>query len=329
MFCVINFKFITLSPGGMSSDCLTPTSHLSLSSTSLTAHTPTQQMYSTTHTPRTSITDPTPPVLTSISPQRVTSTQDRSSSTQQSYMSESPLPRHPVAVLQHSQGPSGVPLMSGTNTVLVPMQQPPPVIVSTSPHILSHDARPGQVVYSQGITLLNARDVIVSPTSPTSIVSNSSPTLMGPNTTHGSYIMGPANQLIGPYSPIPTYPYSPSASPILSPKTPKMYGSYNAVNHPPSEQDSLIQWLKSLRLHKYYNKFENVTFDEVRFIQFHNGRAAGIWYLVSMTLILILCFCYRNEQCIHFTQLGFLPILKEFSKFVLLFTCGWCTCDCI
>ena len=319
----------------MSSDCLTPTSHLSSSSTSLTAHTPTQQVSSTTHTPRASITDPTPPVIASISPQRVTSTQDRLTnviSTQQSYMSESPLPRHPVAVLQHSQGPSGVPLMSGTNTVLVPMQQPP-VFVSTSPHHASHDARQGQVVYSQGgITLLNARDVIVSPTSPTSMVSNSSPTLMCPNTTHGSYIMGPANQIIGvapPYSPIPTYPFSPSASPVLSPKMPKMYGSYNAVNHPPTEQDSLIQWLKSLRLHKYYKKFENVTFDEVSVCVCGILKLVMTWQLVLVSVfdlkakaLFVIIFHVETSNISISHNLVFSHSTKEFSKFVLLLNCG-------
>ena len=71
------------------------------------------------------------------------------------------------------------------------------------------------------------------------------------------------------YSPIPAYPYfsgSPIASPVPpSPKTPKkLYSSYTAVNRASNEHDSLIRWLKSLRLHKYYSMFDNITFEEVR-----------------------------------------------------------------
>ncbi len=257
------------------SDCLTPTSVLSTSSTSLTAPTPTlpplqQQVTPTTLTPRPSLSDPLP------------STQEQgtivTSSQQNSITSVSQFPRHKVAVLQPTPGVH----LAQTTAVLLSTQQSP-VFVSTPPHMMSHD---GQVMYASSqhmmshdghvITLLNASDVIVSPTSPTSVASSPhlpsvvhpsfsspSPTLTGPGP---QYIVGPANQLIGvapPYSPIPTYPYSPQASPIPSPKLPKMYGSYNAVNYTPSENDSLLKWLKGLRLHKYYSKFENVTFEEV------------------------------------------------------------------
>ena len=300
----VNSFYYLVSGTGVSSGCHTPTSHLSSSSTSLTASvvTPTsthpphqsQQVTSTTNTLKSTdreslgsqaIATSTSPAQNS-SPQlsRVsTTTQGSELTTNSAYQhnitTESPIPRHPVAVLQHTPHQTGVPLTSSAAVIshLVPVQQTSMLVSS------SHD---GQVIYSQGVALITTRgEVITSPTSPTSLVSSPhlpssvrpsinspSPTLSGTTTPHSGYILGttgyPSSQLMNmapPYSPIPTYPYfgSPLASPVPSPKTPKMYGSYNAVNRAPSEQDSLFKWLKALRLHKYHSMFENVTFDEV------------------------------------------------------------------
>jgi len=157
---------------------------------------------------------------------------------------------------------------------LVPVQQAP-YLVSSSPCVVTQD---GHLIYS---TLIDHRgEMMSSPAvSPPHLhstvqpsINSPSPTLSGKTTPYLVTNTGyPSPQIINmpqPYSPVPTYPPffgSPLASPVPSPKTPKMYhaGSYNAVNRASAEQESLIKWLKSLRLHKYYNNFENVTFEEV------------------------------------------------------------------
>ena len=68
-----------------------------------------------------------------------------------------------------------------------------------------------------------------------------------------------------PYSPVYLYGNSPLPSPLASPKTSSKLqtsGSYMAINRCPAE--TLLKWLKSLRLHKYHSIFEKMTYEEVR-----------------------------------------------------------------
>lgn len=75
----------------------------------------------------------------------------------------------------------------------------------------------------------------------------------------------PQQVLYPPYSPIYIIGSSPLSSPIASPKASnKWRDSYSSVNQGANEYDSLLKWLKSLRLHKYHNKFENMTYEEVK-----------------------------------------------------------------
>ena len=119
------------------------------------------------------------------------------------------------------------------------------------------------------------RSYLHSQTSPTSVVTSSivssnispSPTHSETSTHSGGMPFSPGLMQYPPYSPIPqVYPHiSPLASPI--PQVKKQYrrqhGSNVSVNRMPTENDTLLTWLKSLRLHKYYPLFENTTFDEV------------------------------------------------------------------
>lgn len=74
----------------------------------------------------------------------------------------------------------------------------------------------------------------------------------------------PQQILLPPYSPIYVISNSPLPSPLASPKTSnKWRGSYSSVNQGIVEYDTLFKWLKSLRLHKYHTKFENLTYEEV------------------------------------------------------------------
>lgn len=91
-----------------------------------------------------------------------------------------------------------------------------------------------------------------------------SPTHSGASTPRGCVSAYPQPVLYPPYSPIYFIGSSPLPSPLASPKTSnKWRGSYSSVNQGVGEYDSLLKWLKSLRLHKYHPKFENLTYEEV------------------------------------------------------------------
>ena len=99
-----------------------------------------------------------------------------------------------------------------------------------------------------------------------------SPTHSGASTPRGCGVPTPSAAaypqpvLYPPYSPIYIISNSPLPSPLASPKTSSKWqhgGSYSSVNQGAGEFDSLLKWLKSLRLHKYHPKFEHVTYDEV------------------------------------------------------------------
>lgn len=172
--------------------------------------------------------------------------------------------------------------------------EPMPVhLSSSSPHIPIIEKPSPRTMMSIYDCAFKTRTEIISSTqtSPTSInmsplltssvrqlVTTPSPPLSGTNTPHGGVVMNttgyPPSQIIyniaPPYSPNPTYQFyynsgSAGASPVPpSPRTPKkLYGSYTAVNRASNEQESLTRWLKSLRLHKYYSIFDNITFEEV------------------------------------------------------------------
>jgi len=91
----------------------------------------------------------------------------------------------------------------------------------------------------------------------------------GPSTPRGGGALGgyphqPPVMVYAPYSPVYLYNNSPLPSPLASPKTSgKLHGSgsYAAINRNGTE--SLLKWLKSLRLHKYHPIFENMTYEEV------------------------------------------------------------------
>lgn len=89
-----------------------------------------------------------------------------------------------------------------------------------------------------------------------------SPTHSGASTPRG--LTYPQPVLYPQYNPVYFLSSSPLPSPLASPKTSgKWRGSYSSVNQAQAECDSLLKWLKSLRLHKYHTKFENLTYEEV------------------------------------------------------------------
>ena len=108
-------------------------------------------------------------------------------------------------------------------------------------------------------------------TSPTAVVTSPilssaitpSPPHSGTSTPKSGVPCSP--QIVYNYTPTAAYSYmfdgSPYSSPNPSPgpRMNKSYGSYTSVK----VEESLLRWLKSLRLHKYYSLFENVTFEEV------------------------------------------------------------------
>ena len=157
---------------------------------------------------------------------------------------------------------------------------PPGSIVQGSPHhhphhhhqYLQHTALMQQVIPSPHV-----KSYLHNQTSPTSVVTSS---IVSSNISPSPTLSETSNQSGGiPYSPgiLPYPPYSPISqmfphmSPLHSPVPPgkragnrRAYHSSNvSVNRMPTESDTLLAWLKSLRLHKYYPKFENTTFEEV------------------------------------------------------------------
>lgn len=154
-------------------------------------------------------------------------------------------------------------------------QQPP-----THPHhhsqYLQHAAFVQQVV-PPAAPVQHAKSYLHNQTSPTSVVTSSivssnispSPTLSETSNQSGGIPFSPGLLQYAPYSPISQmFPrMSPLHSPVPPGKRPgnrRAYHSSNvSVNRMPTESDTLLAWLKSLRLHKYYSKFENTTFEEV------------------------------------------------------------------
>ena len=160
------------------------------------------------------------------------------------------------------------------NQSILAYTSPGSVIHTGSPHhqYLPHSAMMHPVLPSQSNKAYNFH----SQTSPTSVVNSSivssnispSPTHSETSTHSGGMPYSPGLiQYQSPYSPIPQmYPHiSPLTSPIpLMKKTNRrQYSSNVSVNRMPTENDTLLMWMKSLRLHKYYSKFENTTFEEV------------------------------------------------------------------
>ena len=79
--------------------------------------------------------------------------------------------------------------------------------------------------------------------------------------TLGGYPHQPPLMVYAPFSPVYLYNNSPLPSPLASPKTSgklQASGSYVSIS-----TESLLKWLKSLRLHKYHSIFENMTYEEV------------------------------------------------------------------
>ena len=156
---------------------------------------------------------------------------------------------------------------------------PPGSIIQGSPHhhphhhhqYLQHAALVQQVIPP------HAKSYLHNQTSPTSVVTSSivssnispSPTLSETSNQSGGIPYSPGLLQYPPYSPISQM--FPHMSPLHSPVPPgkragnrRAYHSSNiSVNRMPTESDTLLSWLKSLRLHKYYSKFENTTFEEV------------------------------------------------------------------
>ena len=158
---------------------------------------------------------------------------------------------------------------------------PPGSIIQGSPHhppahhhhqYLQHTALMQQVMQSP-----HAKSYLHNQTSPTSVVTSSivssnispSPTLSETSNQSGGIPYSPGIIQYPPYSPISQL--FPHMSPLHSPVPPgkrggnrrAYHGSNVSVNRMPTESDTLLAWLKSLRLHKYYPKFENTTFEEV------------------------------------------------------------------
>lgn len=106
---------------------------------------------------------------------------------------------------------------------------------------------------------------------------SASPTHSGASTPLGG--LGYPHQplmVYAPYSPVYLYSNSPLPSPLASPKTSgklHMSGSYVAINR--GATDSLLKWLKSLRLHKYHSIFEKMTYEEVSHSKGGGGEGEG------------------------------------------------------
>ena len=166
------------------------------------------------------------------------------------------------------------PLPPGSIIQGSPHHQPP-----THPHhpqYLQHAAFMQQVVPPPQAAQ-HAKSYLHNQTSPTSVVTSSiissnispSPTFSETSNQSGGIPYSPGLLQYPPYSPISQM--FPRMSPLHSPVPPgkragnrRAYHSSNvSVNRMPTESDTLLAWLKSLRLHKYYSKFENTTFEEV------------------------------------------------------------------
>lgn len=126
-------------------------------------------------------------------------------------------------------------------------------------------ASPTQHVTSP--TLLNS-PLLTSTFSPPLIPSmaSPSPTHSGASTPRGGVAY--PQQMLYPQQYNPSFYFigttSPLPSPLASPKiSSRWQGSYSSVNQSLTEYDSLLKWLKSLRLHKYHQKFESLTYEEV------------------------------------------------------------------
>lgn len=105
--------------------------------------------------------------------------------------------------------------------------------------------------------------LLTSTFSPPLPLTSPSPTHSGASTPR-SVTTYPQQILYPQYNPVYFISTSPLPSPLASPKTSgKWRGSYSSVNQAQVEYDSLLKWLKSLRLHKYHTKFENLTYEEV------------------------------------------------------------------
>lgn len=133
--------------------------------------------------------------------------------------------------------------------------------ITSSPH---QSFSPTQHITSPTSAL--SSPILSSNLSP-SLVPSPSPPHSGSSTPRGGVASYPPQQqqiLYPPYSPIYFYGNSPLPSPLPSPKTSnKWHGSYTSVQHGPTEHETILKWLKSLRLHKYHPIFENVTYEEV------------------------------------------------------------------
>ncbi len=163
---------------------------------------------------------------------------------------------------------------------------PPGSIIQGSPHpqhhhphaqYLQHAAFMQQVVPTAPAAQ-HVKSYLQNQTSPTSVVTSSivssnispSPTLSETSNQSGGIPFSPGLLQFPPYSPISQM--FPRMSPLHSPVPPgkrvgnrrAYHGSNVSVNRMPTESDTLLAWLKSLRLHKYYSKFENTTFEEVK-----------------------------------------------------------------
>ena len=103
--------------------------------------------------------------------------------------------------------------------------------------------------------------LLTSTFSPPLPLTSPSPTHSGASTPRSLTYPQPMLYPHPQFNPVYYISTSPLPSPLASPKTSsKWRGSYSSV----SECDSLLKWLKSLRLHKYHTKFENLTYEEVR-----------------------------------------------------------------
>ena len=153
------------------------------------------------------------------------------------------------------------------------------LLTYTLPGTVLSQGSPQQLIHHTALVhhgmLPQATSYLHNQTSPTSVVTSSivssnispSPTHSETSTQSGGMPYSPGLIYPSPYSPIPQmYPHiSPLPSPLPLVKKPRgrPYGSNVSVNRMPTENDTLLSWLKSLRLHKYFPKFENTTFEEV------------------------------------------------------------------